>query len=227
MSIIATSKSNTPRELIPAGNYVARCYKMIEIGTVPTEFQGVEKMTPKVRFGWELPTELKVFKEENGEQPCVIEKEYTLSLADKANLRRDLKSWRGKDFTAMEAENFDVTKLLGVPCMLNIIHVESKKDATKIYEAIGSISPMPKGLTCPPQINPTFVFDFENYDVQKFNSLPQFIKEQIVTSNEFKALNGLEIIETHPSAVEKHNKKTTKQQAESEPIDDFDEDLGF
>lgn len=35
MAINATlSKWNTPRELIPAGNYIARCYKMIEIGTV-------------------------------------------------------------------------------------------------------------------------------------------------------------------------------------------------
>ena len=190
MAINATSASNTPRELIPAGNYIARCYKMIEIGTVPTEYLGVEKMTHKVRFGWELPLELKVFKPENGEQPLVIDKEYTLSLADKSNLRRDLKSWRGKDFTTAEAELFDVTKLLGVPCMLNIIHIAGKKDPTKFYEAISSISPMPKGIVCPAQINETFVFDFENYDKAKFDGLPQFIREMIVTSNEYKYLHG-------------------------------------
>lgn len=195
MAINATSKSQTPRELIPAGNYVARCYKMIEIGTIPTEYLGVPKMTPTVRFGWELPLELKVFKEENGEQPCVIEKEYTLSLADKANLRRDLKSWRGKDFTPTEAENFDVTKLLGVPCMLNIIHIPSKKDPLKFYENISSISPMPKGIVCPAQVNPTFVFDFENYDQVKFNGLPDFLKEKIVTSNQYKAIHNQEITE--------------------------------
>ena len=206
MAINAKSSSNTQRELIPAGNYVARCYKMIEIGTVPTEFQGVEKMTHKVRFGWELPTELKVFKQENGEQPCVIEKEYTLSLADKANLRKDLKSWRGKDFTPQEAEEFDVTKLLGVPCMLNVIHVNGKKDPTKVYEAIGSISPLPKGLVCDKQINPTFVFSFDEYDEKKLESLPDFIKDQIKTSNEYKALNGIEVIADTPleSAVDKY-----------------------
>lgn len=190
MAINATSTSQTPRELIPAGNYIARCYKMIEIGTVPTEYLGAEKMTHKVRFGWELPLELKVFKPENGEQPLVIDKEYTLSLADKANLRRDLKSWRGKDFTPAEAEMFDVTKLLGVPCMLNIIHIAGKKDPTKFYEAISSISPMPKGIVCPAQINETFVFDFENYNKEKFDGLPQFIREMIVTSNEYKSLHG-------------------------------------
>lgn len=192
MAITAKANSDVQRELIPAGNYVARCYKMVEVGTVPTEYLGVEKMTHKVRFGWELPTELKVFKPENGEQPLVIDKEYTLSLADKANLRKDLKSWRGKDFTPQEAEGFDVSKLLGVPCMLNIIHVQGKKDASKTYEAIGSISPMPKGMVCPAQINPTFVFEFENYDKSKFDSLPQFIKEQIVQSNEYKKLHGQE-----------------------------------
>ena len=206
MAINATSTSNTPRELIPAGNYIARCYKMIEIGTVPTEYLGVEKMTHKVRFGWELPLELKVFKPENGEQPLVIDKEYTLSLADKSNLRRDLKSWRGKDFTPAEAELFDVTKLLGVPCMLNIIHIAGKKDPTKFYEAISSISPMPKGFVCPAQIYETFVFDFENFDKAKFDSLPQFIREMIATSNEYKSLHG-EAIKEIPvvGAVDAYN----------------------
>ena len=190
MAITAKASSNVERELIPAGNYVARCYKLVEIGTVPTEYLGVEKMSHKVRFGWELPTELKVFNPDKGEQPLVIDKEYTLSLADKANLRKDLKSWRGKDFTPTEAEGFDIEKLLGVPCMLNIIHIQGKKDATKTYEAIGSISPMPKGMICPPQINPTFVFNFDSYNDETFKSLPEFIRKQIVESNEYKAMNG-------------------------------------
>lgn len=206
MAITAKKSSNEQRELIPAGNYVARCYKMIEIGTVPTEYLGQEKMTHKVRFGWELPTELKVFNPEKGEQPLVIDKEYTLSLADKANLRKDLKSWRGKDFTDAEAEAFDVTKLLGVQCLINIIHINGKKDPTKVYEAIGSISPLPKGMECPKQINPTFVFDFENFDFSKYNSLPQFIREQIATSNEYKVLHDLPEINPHPSAVDSYIK---------------------
>ena len=186
MAITAKRGEAFEKELIEAGNYVARCYRMVEIGTVEEEFLGVKKNMHKVRIGWELPTELKVFNPEKGEQPCVIDKEYTLSLADKANLRKDLQSWRGKAFTDEEAEAFDITKLLGVPCMLNIIHVQGKKDPTKTYQAIGSVSPMPKGLICPPQVNETFVFDFENFDELKYNSLPDFIKEQIVKTPEYK-----------------------------------------
>lgn len=208
MAIPATAKNSTPRELIPAGNYVARCYKMVHIGTVNEEFQGKPIVKNLVRFSWELPTELRVYKEENGEQPCSIDKEYTLSLADKANLRRDLKSWRGKDFTPIESENFDVIKLLGVACMLNIVHIPSKKDPTKVYENIASISPLPKGFECPKQINETFVFEHENYDQGKFDLLPQFITDKIKLSNEYKQRFGGVQIETHPSAVDAYESKT-------------------
>jgi len=186
MAITAKKSETLERELIEAGNYVARCYRMVEIGTCDEEFLGVKKQMHKVRIGWELPTELKIFNPEKGEQPCVIDKEYTLSLADKANLKKDLQSWRGKAFTDEEAEAFDITKLLGVSCMLNIIHVQGKKDPTKTYQAIGSVSPMPKGLLCPPQVNETFVFDFENFDEMKFNTLPDFLKEQIAKTPEYK-----------------------------------------
>lgn len=193
---IKAKKEDFKRELIPAGNYVARCYKMIEIGTVPTEFQGVMKMQPKVRIGWELPTELKVFNEEKGAQPCVIDKEYTLSLGDKSNLRKDLKSWRGKDFTPQEADDFDITALLGVPCMLNVIHVKGKKDPTQEYQVIGSVSPLPKGLVCEAQVNPNFLFEFETYDDNKFKSLPEFLKTQIMESEEYIAIHKKEVVET-------------------------------
>jgi hypothetical protein len=185
MAIIAKKTETFERELIKAGNYVSRCYKMIDIGTCEEEFLGVKKQMHKVRIGWELPTELKIFNPEKGEQPCVIDKEYTLSLSDKANLRKDLQSWRGKAFSDEEAEAFDITKLLGVPCMLNIIHKPGAKDPTKIYQEIGSVSPMPRGLDCPPQVNETFVFDFENFDGIKFDSLPDFIKEKIVKTPEY------------------------------------------
>jgi len=184
-----TAKDNRPpRELIEAGNYIARCYQMIEIGTVKEDFNGKEKTLTKVRIGWELPTELKVYKEENGEQPRVISEEYTLSMADKATLRAVLQSWRGKTFTEDEAKNFDITKLLGVPCMLNIIHKASKADASKVYEKISSITPLPKGMACPTAINPVFVLSYDNFDEEKFTALPDFIKDKIKSSDEYKAM---------------------------------------
>jgi hypothetical protein len=187
MAINATNTS-TPRELIPAGNYIARCYQMIQIGTVKEIVMGEPKVMHKVRIGWELPTELKIFNAEKGEQPCVISNEYTLSMHEKSTLRKMLASWRGKDFTIEEAKCFDITKLLGVACMLNIIHKPSEKDPTNIYEKIAGVSPMPKGVPCPPQINRTLRLEFDSFDYDVFNTLPDFIKTKIQSSEEYKKL---------------------------------------
>jgi hypothetical protein len=208
MAIIAKN-SGTARELIPAGTYAARCYQMIEIGTVKETILGTEKTLTKVRVGWELPTETRVFKEENGEQPFVISKEFTLSMNEKANLRKSLESWRGKGFTEDEAKGFDMTKLLGQPCMLNIIHKPSK-DGSRHYEEIAGIMPMPKGMQCPPQVNKSFVLSYDRFDLTLFESLPDFIKDKMKLSAEYVAMQS-------PNAIH----------ADKEPVSDIADDLPF
>lgn len=183
MSIIAKN-SGTVRELIPAGTYAARCYQMIEIGTVKETILGAEKTLHKVRIGWELPTERRVFKEENGEQPFVISKEFTLSMNEKANLRKALESWRGKGFSEEEAKAFDITKLLGAACMLNIIHKPSK-DGSRHYEEIAGIMPMPKGMTCSEQEHKTILLSYDKFDAKLFETLPDFIKDKMRRSIEY------------------------------------------
>lgn len=188
--MINATTSGTVRELIPAGNYIARCYQMIEIGTVTEFVMGKQSILKKVRIGWELPTELKVFNPEKGEQPLAISKEYTLSMHEKSNLRKDLKSWRGKDFTEDEAKSFDITKLIGQACMLNIIHRPGVSDPTKIYEQIAGITAIPKGMKAPALINPLFVLSYDSFDQAKFDSLPDFIKTKMQGSLEYAAMKN-------------------------------------
>ena len=180
--------NSTPREPIAAGNYPARCYQMLQIGTVTEVINGEVKQLNKVRIGWELPTELKVFKEENGEQPLVISEEFNLSMHEKSSLRKMLASWRGKDFSEEEAKSFDITALLGKSCMINIIHKPSKKDPSRIYEKIGSVSNIPKGMNVPDQINKTIILSYDNFDYGIYNELPDFIKDKIKGSLEFAAM---------------------------------------
>lgn len=186
MAITATN-NGAPRELIPAGNYIARCYQMIHIGTIEELIMGEKKTLNKVRIGWELPMETRVFNPERGEQPCIISQEFTLSMNEKANLRKMLASWRGKDFTEEEAKAFDITRLLGVPCFLNIIHKPSK-DGTKMYENIAGVTPVPKGFDCPPQVNPLSVWDYDNPNMEILNNLPDFVKNKVMASQEYQKL---------------------------------------
>lgn len=193
MSITATNSAQTFAP-VPAGTYAARCYSMIHIGTVTEDYMGESKELNKVRITWELPTELKVFKEENGEQPYSVSKEFTLSMHEKANLRKFLESWRGKGFTDEEVKSFDVAKLLGKSCLISIIHKTSKQGNP--YAVISSCSTLPKGMICPDQINPSFEFSWENFDQDKFDNLPDWLKDKMKTSNQYKLFIQPEHTET-------------------------------
>ena len=189
MAIIAKSSGeSTQRELIPAGTYVARCYSVVHLGHVTQKYLGEEKVIDLVRFTWELPTELKCFSAEKGDQPCAISKEMTFSLNEKSNLRAMLNAWRGKALTEEEAKAFDLAKLIGAPCMLNIIHQPSKANPEKVYERIAAVMPMMKGMSCPPQVNPSFEFSVSDYDQRKMDTLPNFLQEMIRGSKEYQAL---------------------------------------
>lgn len=172
-------------EQIQAGSYVARCYQMLHIGTIPSEWKGEAKLRNLVRITFELPSELKVFKEGQEPKPVAISAEYTLSLGEKSKLRPVLEGWRGKKFTEEEAKDFDVSKLLGVPAMIGVMHNE------KGYAEIASISGLPKGVECPAQINPSQIFDYdENFDIELLEKLPEFIKKKIKSSIEYQKQMG-------------------------------------
>lgn len=187
MSIIVP-KSSFKKELTPTGNYIARCYKMIHIGTLTKNFGKGDQEQNVIRLYFELPTELRVFKDREEPKPISVDKEYTMSMGEKGNLRKDLKSWRGKDFTAEEAENFDVSKLIGVPCLINLIHTPKKSDPSVVYETISSITPLMKGLECPPQFNESFEFSVSDFKQEAFDKLPEFFQKEVQKSKEYKAM---------------------------------------
>jgi len=181
--IIVSGSAKTKREIVPSGTHIGRCYSMIDIGTVEWEWQGETKYTHKVRLSFELPNEMRDFGGE--EKPMVIEKEYTKSLHEKANLRRDLEGWRGKSFTNQELSSFDITDVLGSPCNLSIIHKTAKSGNE--FAQIGSISGITKGTKCPDQFNDSFIFNYEdNFNEEWLEQQPEWIQDQIKNTDEYK-----------------------------------------
>lgn len=173
----------------PAGNHVARVYQIVHIGTIPETYMGEEKEMNKVRISFELPNETHVFKEENGEQPYVISQEYTLSMGEKANLRKLVEGIIGQGFLEVDAQSFEVTELLGRACMLNVIHRKSKTSG-RVYAQIASASPLPKGMEAPAPVNTPVILDYDNWNEEVFKALPDFLKDKIRSSREYKALKG-------------------------------------
>ena len=201
MAIYAEKKESDFQKIGP-GTYVARCYSMIEIGTVETEFNGEKKTAKQVNITWELPEELAVFKEEKGAEPYVVSKTYTLSMHEKATLRKDLESWRGKSYTNDEVKRFDITKLLGQPCLLNIVHETSKTDPSKVYVKVSSVSKLMKGQEVGEQINPTRLLSFDRFDWNVFESLSDWLKDKIKSSAEYKLLVEPQVVNAQPSSNE-------------------------
>ncbi len=183
MGLKAPSGNNTSRAIAPEGAFVARCYQIVDLGTTMQtgQFPGKKR---KVQFIFELPTELHEFERGDGLKPFYARSIYNLSMNEKAVLRRDIESWAGKKMSNEIAENFDIFTLLGKPCMVNITHV-TKGDAT--YANIIGMSPVPKGLVCPPAFNSALCYNTEEHDEDVFNQLPEFIQDKIKMSDEWIA----------------------------------------
>ena len=142
MAIIATAGGNGGDggdfQPAPAGTYRAVCVDVIDKGIVEVTYQNKTKRQHKVSVAWLIDE-----KRDDGKYYLVF-KRYTLSLNEKATLRKDLESWRGKPFTRDEEMGFDVETVLGANCLLNVQHA-TKGDRT--YANVVSVMPLMRGMT--------------------------------------------------------------------------------
>ena len=189
MTLIAKN-NGTQMDPIPAAVHIAVCYGLVDLGTQWSE--KFKKSAHKILVLWEIPGCRGEF-ERDGQKlnlPRAISRRYTLSLSEKANLRRDLESWRGKKFTAPELAGFDVQAVLGAACQMQIVH-EVGSDG-KTYSQISAIMALPKGTPRPKPENPTLAFSFEG--VTSLPALPPnmpgWIREIIGESAEWKRFSG-------------------------------------
>lgn len=169
-------------EQAPIGNHVARCVKVIDLGTQKNEYEGKVSYPRQVAIAWELPNERMSDGEYEG-QPFIVTKIYTASISEKATLRKHLQMWRGKEFTADELRGFDSKNVLGKACMVSVIH--SEKGKAKV-EGVASV---PKGMEVPPQMNKAVYFSLDPAEFSfavYSNELSKWYQEKIALSPEFQ-----------------------------------------
>jgi hypothetical protein len=181
MALTAKDKGGGDYEPIPEDLHLAVCYGIWDLGTQYSEIW--HQSSHKVVIVWELP-EVRGDFERNGKMvslPRAISKQYRLSLHKKAGLRKDLESWRGKKFTDEElSRGFDLKKLLGVPCQIQVLH---NKVEDKVYSNISAIIKAPPGTKVTPE-NPITFFSFEeNVDIP--SNTPDWIAKLIKEAKEF------------------------------------------
>lgn len=173
----------TDFEQPPIGTHVARCIKLIDIGTQQGEYQGKATYRRQVIIGWELPNEL-MSEGEHAGKPFTVSRFYTASLGEKANLRADLKNWRGRDFTDEELGGFEAKNILGKPCMLSVTLNDKGK------ARVTGVMALPKGTPVPDQFNESLFFSLEHADFKPevFEALSEGYKKMIRVSPEYMEL---------------------------------------
>ena len=186
MIIKSQSKAFEP---ITAGVHHAVCQSIIDLGTQES-FNPAFKASRKILFIWELPYEVKNFDGVN--KPLTISRDFSVSLNKKAALRQMLDSWRGRPFTDSELSNgFDLEKLIGLNCQLNIVHRAGKSDPSKMYANIQGVMPLGKGVAnVPPFTAPVYWDIQEDGNAVIPDRIPDWIAEKIEKSREVKAFRG-------------------------------------
>ena len=191
MSFFVEDKSSF--ESTPPGAHLARCYRIVDLGTQKSEYMGQVKFLHKITINWEI-----LSKDEDGQpirmkdgRPFSIYKNYTMSWAEMSNLRKDLQRWRGKPFTQEELRRFDLKTVLGAYCMLNVI--ERQGSDGKMYTNVETVSPVPamiKQLGLPPAVNKDTIFNLSEPDMELFETFHDSLKTKIKSSPEGQKLFG-------------------------------------
>ena len=189
MGFVAKDSGGGNFKRVPSGVHIGRCFSLIDLGTQHTEGQYGVKLQHKLRIGWELFGE-----DENGgpltvdvdgkQMPLTISKSYTVSLHEKSSLRKDLSAWRGKDFSEEDAKAFDVSKLLGAYCMVNVTTSETNG---KTYSNVAGLTPIPGALrnAKPEGVHEFVKFDLDDHDLDVFNTFHEKLQEAIKRSPEW------------------------------------------
>ena len=218
MGFIAKDSGGGDFKGVPRGVHIGRCYSLIDPGTQLTSGHYGEKLQYKIKIGWELFGEddkgdpLTVFID-GKEYPMTISKSYTLSLHEKAGLRKDLAAWRGKDFNDEEAKAFDVSKLLGAYCMVNVTQSESNG---KTYSNVAGLTPLPGALknSKPEPVHKLVTFNLDDPDMSVFGTFHEKLQEYIKKSTEWQMLKG-------------GKSKPAEQQSTGTSFDDMPDDCPF
>lgn len=187
MPLAIPEESSSNYEKCPEGNHVAVCCSIVDLGTQFSE--KYEKSQRKILIEWEISGESK----EDG-TPFYIDQIYTFSMNEKAALRRDLESWRGVKFSKEDFGRFELSNVLGVGCMLNVVHAES---GDKVYANIASIARLPKGVGAPPLVAKRRCLSLEpgEFDSDQMAGLRDRILEKIKESPEFQRLTTGRVVD--------------------------------
>ena len=169
MGLTVKDTSGPALEPIPEGTHLARIEKIIDLGTHFSDF--AKKDQHQVLIVYNLVNEDRR-----------ISKTYTLSMNEKANLRKHLEGVIGRSFTAKElADGIPLEKFAGKQAMVSIVHADRNG---KTYGNINGVVAVPKGMPPAKEVETTVYVMDETPDAV-LESLPEWMQDKIMGSKEW------------------------------------------
>lgn len=202
---------------VPPGMHLARCYRVVDLGTQKSEYLGTVKHLRKVMLQFEVHGE-----DERGKpivtaknEPMTISKNFTLSLAEKSTLRKDLQTWRGREFTSEELRGFELKNVLGAWAMISVIKSTGNngKEYTNIA-AIMQVPPQVKKAGLPEAHNKLGIFSIDEPDMEIFGTFSDGLKAKIQGSPEWQSREGQQYAKSESAS-------------KSSGFDDMEDDIPF
>jgi len=172
---------------VPTGVHQAVCVAIWDLGTQHNPIYN--RSAHKIMIMWEFP-EHRIDIEKEGQpvknMPMVLSKEYTLSLHRKADLRKDLESWRERAFTEKELQGFHLKVLLGVNCMIQVMHnTKGEGENKRTYANVNTIMKLPKTSTALDPEHPVILFEIDSGEPIP-EATPDWIADKIRRSEEYQ-----------------------------------------
>ena len=186
------SPNTGSNKLCPAGNHRARVVSLIDMGVHNNFFDSTKPPKPKVSVTYELLDE---FMDDEETKPFWVSETFALSHP-KADLGTSTK--RMKAIDPANELNFDISKIVGLPCTVTVVHEPKKDNPSESRIKISNVTPAMKmkGMTMPELVNAPRLFLLATPDLEVFNGLPDWMKEDIKKNNNYQgsplqaALNG-------------------------------------
>lgn len=162
-----------------AGSYLGVCIGVVGLGEQETRWNGKTRYAEKIKFVFEIPEE--TIQQDGEERPRQLSTELSMAKKESSKIRQFLSGWLGRVLSDDEYMNMEFFELIGRNAILNVVRSEDNQ-----YANIASASPLLKGQKPVQTVSKTLKFDANDWNDEEFEALPEYLKERIKKSTQYK-----------------------------------------
>lgn len=184
--------SEKERELCPAENMRGLVTKIFYLGTIPNFYEPDRDPVEQVAFFFELDAE------DSEGRRHVLSKVMTYSLHPKSTLSKWFSPILGSNWPK-ENEQFDITSILGLSCMVSVTHY-LKRDG-KTGAKINSISKLARGMEPLESDSDQYCMSYDDPQWSEHKGVPQWVRDTAAGNIETKGKPVSPAAGTQPPAA--------------------------